>query len=443
MTDQQRWDAMGCSGGRLETPHMDRIAYEGIRFSQCVTTSPVCISARTSMATGRYPHSTGVWQNMEQTLSPDTSTWMQAIRKAGYRTSLFGKTHLHPHKGDLRDREHLMQAYGLDDVDEIGGPRASARVLSHMTAAWDQHGLWAAYQEDFKARFAEKPHVVRPSTLPLEWYADVYVGSRAGAYLKNYDRPQPWFCWVSFGGPHEPWDTPEPYASRYRPEDMPTPAPRPVSRVDRPRGTIDDRFENAPHFDPGDIEAMRADYAGNVTLIDEQIGAILSVIEERGEMDNTIIVLTSDHGEHNGDAGLIYKETFLDGAVRVPLLIRTPDLKHPGIVSEAMTEWFDVGPTLVDLAGGELTYAQDARSLCPVLNNPEATHREESISEYRQECMMMTPDWKIAVNVDKQPYLLFDRRNDPQEKQNLAAEPAYAEVEQRLLKRLLQRTQEE
>ena len=140
MTDQQRWDAMGCSGGWVRTPNLDRIAAEGVRFSNCVTTSPICVSARVSLATGRYPHSTGVWDNAEYTLAPDAPTWMRAIRDLGYRTSLFGKTHLHPHSGDLRDREPLMHAYGLDDVNEIGGPRASANCLSYMTADWEARG---------------------------------------------------------------------------------------------------------------------------------------------------------------------------------------------------------------------------------------------------------------------------------------------------------------
>ncbi len=122
MTDQQRWDAMGCSGGRVRTPNLDRIAAEGVRFSNCVATSPVCIPTRLSLATGLYPHNTGVWNNMQHQMPADAPTWMQAVRDAGYRTSLFGKTHLHPHNGDLRDREGLMNAYGLDDVNEIGGP---------------------------------------------------------------------------------------------------------------------------------------------------------------------------------------------------------------------------------------------------------------------------------------------------------------------------------
>lgn len=79
-----------------------------------------------------------------------------------------------------------------------------------MTAMWEENGLWEAYRVDFKERFDNKPHVVRPSVLPLELYYDVYVGQCAKRYLEEYDRKEPWFCWVSFGGPHEPWDTPEP-----------------------------------------------------------------------------------------------------------------------------------------------------------------------------------------------------------------------------------------
>ena len=112
MTDQQRWDALGCYQDWLQTPNLDLIANQGVRFTNCVTNSPVCIPARLSMATGLYPHNTGVWNNVNHQMDCHIPTWMQAIRSAGYRTSLFGKTHLHPHQGDLRDREDLMSVYG-------------------------------------------------------------------------------------------------------------------------------------------------------------------------------------------------------------------------------------------------------------------------------------------------------------------------------------------
>jgi len=439
MTDQQRWDAMGCSGGWTKTPNLDRIASEGVRFTNCVTTSPVCIPTRLSLATGVYPHNTGVWNNMHHQMSPETPTWMQAVREAGYRTSLFGKTHLHPHSGDLRDREDLMHAYGLDDVNEIGGPRASANVLSHMTALWEAKGLWDAYRADYRERFSTKPHLVRPSVLGLENYADVYVGQQAKQYLQNYNREEPWCCWVSFGGPHEPWDTPEPYASMYNPVDMPPAVPR-TNLGEQPRGHLHQLMQQIhPTFEPGEIGRLRANYAGNVTLIDAQIGELLDTIEARGELENTIIVHTSDHGEMNGDHGLIYKSNFLNGAVRVPLLVRTPDGKNTGSICDSPVEWIDIGPTLVELAGGELQHRQFGKSLCPVLMQPEATHREFAISEIQGEIMLLNREWKIALNANGEAYLLFDVQKDPDELHNLIGSPEVADVETALRLQILER----
>jgi choline-sulfatase len=332
MTDQLRWDALGCTGGWVRTPTIDRLAEEGVRFTKCVTGSPVCVSARVNLATGLYCHNTGVWNNGNYALPADSTTWMQAIRQAGYRTSLFGKAHLYPHGRDLRDKTHLLHAYGLDDVDEIAGPRASATVYSNMTARWEALGLWDGYRKDFADRFSQNPYIARPSPLPLEEYADVYVGRQAAEYLKTYSRSEPWFCWVSFGGPHEPWDAPEPYASQYAPESMPTPIPIPEWRGERPSGGLDWRYEHLPALSPDAVAA-------------------------RGELDYTIIAFTSDHGELNGDHGLIYKSTFLDGAVRVPLLVRTPCTKGDPVAGrccDAPVELADLGPTLAELAGAEL-----------------------------------------------------------------------------------------
>ena len=124
MTDQQRADALDCVTPWMDTPHMDRIAAEGVRFSRCVTNSPICIPARRSMATGHYPHNTGIWRNQETTLDPEAPNWMRAVREAGYRTSLFGKTHLNHAGDDLRERAHLLTAQGIDDVYETVGAAA-------------------------------------------------------------------------------------------------------------------------------------------------------------------------------------------------------------------------------------------------------------------------------------------------------------------------------
>jgi arylsulfatase len=173
MADQMRADALGLVNGWTQTPNLDRLARVGFLLHGVITNSAECIPARFSLALGLYPHQTGVWENGVHTLNPQFPNWMQAVERAGYRTSLFGKTHLHPHEGDLRDRVHLMHAYGLQVVDETTGPHASAHVLSNMTQSWQELGLWERFREDLAERIRSQRHVARPSVLGAEHHYDV------------------------------------------------------------------------------------------------------------------------------------------------------------------------------------------------------------------------------------------------------------------------------
>lgn len=445
MADQFRSDGLGKIGGWAKTPVLDRIANEGVSFTRCITNSPVCVPARVSLATGLYPHNTDVWSHILYDLPEGTKTWMQELQKAGYRTSIFGKTHLHRHRGDLRDREYLMRSYGFEDIHEIGGPRANMTLKSYMTDEWAYKGEWQPYIDDYNKRFADKPYVARASVQSLEDYADVYIARKAKSYLENYQDSRPWFCMLSFGGPHEPWDTPEPYASMYDPARMPPPLARPLLDGRRPKGFLDKKIAEAPSLSEREIAELRANYAGNITLIDSQIGEVLEVLERKGGMDNTVIVFTSDHGEMNGDCGLLYKETFLQSSVSVPLIVRTPGTKsgaNNGCRYDGVVELMDIGPTLVDLAGGAIGHTQFARSLQPVLHNPTLIHREEAVSEIHGETMLQTNEWKMALNRYGEMYLLFDLLNDPDEQFNLVPSPKLEHqvslLKQSLLKRIIQ-----
>jgi arylsulfatase len=428
MCDQLRADALGCTGSWVKTPHIDRVAREGIRFTNCVTNSPVCLPARISMATGHYPHNTGVWDNCPYELPEGTPTWMSAIRDVGYRTSVFGKTALHRGGPDLRKFEYKLKAYGLDDADEIRGPHATVDIVCHMTERWRSLGLLEAFQKDMKERGGKNRTLVRPSALPLSEYYDVYVGQRAKDYLRNYKRQEPWFCWVSFAGPHEPWDTPEPFASMFRPDDMPDPFERPPGRKRGPTGELDRRFAESPRGEIQNAKELRASYAGKVSLIDDQVGQILSEIEARGELDRTMILFTSDHGEMNGDYDLIHKSNFLNPAVRVPFIVSTPQIKgspQAGTTNDNPVEWFDAGPTLAEGAGAKLNYTQFGRSVVPTLRDPKIEHRNFAISELLQEIMYLDRDWKLMLNRDREAYRLFDVQNDPREMEDLVGRPEH------------------
>ena len=422
MCDQLRADALGCTGHWVKTPNVDRIARDGVRFTNCVTNSPVCLPARISLATGRYPHNTGVWDNCPYELPEGTPTWMSAIRDAGYRTSLFGKTALHRGGPDLRKFEYKLHSYGLDDVDEIRGPHATVDVICHMTERWRSLGLLDAFRKDMKERGGKNRTLVRPSSLPLSEYYDVYVGQRAKEYLRNYKRAEPWFCWVSFAGPHEPWDTPEPFASMYRPQDMPDPIPRPPERRRGPKGELDRRFAESPRGEVRNAKELRASYAGKVSLIDDQIGQILNEIDAREEWNHTIVLFTADHGEMNGDYDLIHKSNFLDPAVRVPFILSTPELRkssQAGTVNDTPAEWFDAGPTLAEIAGAQLKYPHFARSVISALQNFRTEHRGFAISELLHEVMYLDRDWKLMLNRKREPYRLFNVKSDPRELNDL------------------------
>jgi choline-sulfatase len=275
--------------------------------------------------------------------------------------------------------------------------------------------------------------------LPLEHHYDVYVGRQAARHLEGLPADGPWFCWLSFGGPHEPWDAPEPYASLYSAADVPPPLPR-LSAHQRVGGLLRRTFDStfySPPLDEDEVRALRANYAGKVTLIDEQIGAVVDVVRRRGELDRTLIVFTSDHGEMNGDQGLLYKANFLDPVIQVPLIVRPPRAPAGGgrelsIVAELM----DVGATLVDYAGGTAQPQSHARSLRPVIEGVAREHRDFAVCEFLGHGAIVDRRFKLEVDAEDRPALLLDRVNDPGEQRNLVDDESYAAVRAELASRL-------
>lgn len=446
MADQFRADAMSCAGGWCRTPNIDRIAAAGVRYTNCVTTSPVCCPARVSLASGLYPHNTGLWTNKGYTMPTEWRTWMAAIRDAGYRTSLFGKTHLHRHgEGceDLRECEDKLHDYGLQDVDEICGPHATIKTRCRMTDLWESKGLYDAHKNDIRRRWG-LGLITEPSSLGKDYHYDTYVGQAAATYLRDYQGDQPWFCWVSFAGPHEPWDAPDEYNQMFDPADMPEPLPRIQDESPRPKGYFDKHCEqyDAMLANPdklglkdGNTKKLRANYAGKVALIDDQIGCLLKILEKRAELENTVIAFTSDHGEMIGDHGLVYKNCFFDGAARIPMLFSTPEMRREGTAGKicpAPTELIDLGPTLAELAGTDLAYEQFGISLKPTFSDPQIFHRDGALCEFMGEVMILTSKWKAAINNEGQVYLLIDLKKDPDEQHNLAGGPEQKNIEDEL-----------
>ncbi len=430
MADQLRRDALGVYGSWAGTPHIDELARSSTIFDRAVTVSPACQPARLSLAMGQYPHNFGLWSNGPGFVPAGAPTWMSAIRDAGYDTSTFGKLHLGRLGKDLRENEDHAVSIGFDTVNEALDPRGCFAKMSHMTQAWADAGLLEAFRDDHADRLANAPLEARPSMLPLDLYYDVYVPSRAIDHIAALPADRPWFCNLSFPGPHEPWDAPEPYASMYAPEDAPTPVPVATDAEPAAPSYLDKMLRGVAHRDRAVIAGLQANYAGSVRLIDDQIGRVLELIRERGEWEHTVIAITSDHGEMNGDHGRVYKGNFYQSAVSVPLIIRIPGVTR-GERSAALVELHDVGPTLAELAAAPLVVEQFAQSLVPSCHDPTAPARAVHISEYKRDYMVSDGRYRLVVNRDAESVVLHDLQQDPGEQHNVLTGHRDVELELR------------
>jgi len=247
-----------------------------------------------------------------------------------YRTTLVGKTHWTPHNGygDLRDNLPLLKALGFDRAREIAGPRALTRLECELTDRWRDAGLLDLYKEDLEDRYRNgRVHCVRSTVLPDALYPDLWLTGIALEELARLPMDQPWLLWVSFPGPHEPFDVPSSWSrQRFIPKPQPRPPSIPAQAVHAPQGSVlDGKLKRWPDGLPQEaVEALRQDYANHLELLDAQVGRLLLELERRDDANRTAISVCSDHGELLGDWGLMLKGCFLEGAIRSLFLHRPP-----------------------------------------------------------------------------------------------------------------------
>ena len=448
MTDQQRADCLGCAGHRqLRTPHLDRIAREGARFSQAITVAPLCMPARASFATALYPHDHGVWTNSGE-LAPEEDTLFQMLQRQGYSTALVGKAHYYEHREgmDLREREGEMHGRGFAYVHEAPGPAGAAITSSYVTDEWSRKGLWNTFKQDLIDRVEQGDWIVRPSPLRVEDHLDTYIGRRAVEFIDAYRASQPLALFVGFAGPHEPWDAPGEYATMYAPGETPPPIPIPAVNESLPPEVRQKRvFRVRPPRALAMIPEIRANYYGKITLIDDQIGAVLGALERRGLLDDTLVVFLADHGEMLGDHGRFRKGTFHESSIRIPLLMRWPARIAAGTVSDALVESIDVVHAILEAAVCPPSSGRAGRSLWPALQRDAAVDWKEQLCEIRHssenQTMLRTRDSKLAVDGEGRVFMLYDLQRDPQEQRNLAGDPAAAHLADDLHARLRTRVE--
>jgi len=440
-SDQHRADVLGAAGHPVVcTPNLDGLAAEGALFENVYCQGPLCMPARMSLLTERYVRDHGVSTNRTAP-APGLPTVVQAIRDAGYHATAIGKMHLYPHLPDVADGLPVMRGYGFQEVDEVGGKLASGRVKSAYTEHLAEHGLLNAYREFVGARnlwrrgSGTAPDALRPAwtvapcPLPAAHYIDTWVGDRAVQWIDTRGDQQPFFLWVGFPGPHDPWDAPAKYVDQYRDADIPLDSTRrPDVPADGPLTWFLEYFlaqSSTQTLTDERIREVRRHYFANVTLIDEAIGRILDALRRRGLDGDTWVVYSTDHGEMLGTHGFLNKMVFYEPSIRVPLIFRPPG-GGPARRFSGMVEHVDLSATLRELAGAGDVRGSAGKSLAGVLTGGPQEDRAVVVSENFGFGMWRTERYKLVVHEQEQlPVQLFDLLEDPDEERNQVDDPGH------------------
>lgn len=353
MTDQQRAGFTRGEGGPDTMPTLDRLFARGSRFSHAYTSAPVCVPARTSLLTGRFPSAHRVRQNSTPEYALYGQDLLDILREAGYALHFSGKPHMHR---------------GPEDFDTYHGP------FFHENGPVER-----AEHEEFDAWLRALDHGVaeEPTPLPVTSQLPHRIVDGALRALDQTPGDKPFFLWLSFPEPHNPYQVPEPYFSMFKEEAVPD-RMADASVI----GTLDWRFrwlhrlveEKRPGADRL-WRRYRANYMGMLRLIDDQIGRLLN--ELGPEVENTLFVFLSDHGDFVGDYGLQRKGAGMPQALmRIPLA-----LTGPGVLQQNRDEpvsIVDLMPTVAERVLGRIPVGAQGRSLDPLLTGEEAPEAEFS-----------------------------------------------------------------
>lgn len=454
MTDQQRADVSKREGFQLDTtPFLDSLATQGTWFDRAYTTMPACLPARVSMLTGRYPSATHARTNHNGQDAFFETDLHEVMRREGYRTALCGKNHSH---------------VGADRMDyhfSLGHHGGSGKNRTDSEIAFDEY--LASLR--MRAGFDPAPHGVevqcpfRAVTAAMHW-------------IDGTSDANPFFLWLSFPEPHNPYQVPEPYFSMFPPETLP-PTTSDRSSLEA-KGFKFQWLRHIGEIAFPDYEEQlpraRSNYLGMLRLIDDQIKRFFDYLDSKGLRDNTIMIFLSDHGDYVGEYGLMRKGAELpEVLIRIPFLavgpgIQASDAPHPAHITTA-----DVMPTICEAMGTDIPQGVQGRSLWPLLTGQEYPEEEfdsayaehgfgglhytadddysayidglnpaigfDELNSWSQSGTMRavrSGDWKLVFDMQEHGQL-YNLAEDPVELNNLFGDPGYADIQSRMLAKLL------
>ncbi|MEE2658904.1 MAG: sulfatase-like hydrolase/transferase [Candidatus Latescibacterota bacterium] len=431
-TDEQRWDTIAALGNpHIHTPHVDKLVAQGVAFTHAFCQSPICTPSRASFLTGMYPSSVHGCCNGNERWADGAPLLTRLLADAGYDCGLAGKLHLAGAHGRIEPRGddgYRVFHWSHDPRDQWPEGHAYAD--------------WLAERGYNLKEFNEKPLDVPPELHQTSWCADMAI-----AFFEDPDRDpaQPWLMSVNPFDPHPPLDPPHSYLKRYDPARLPGAAFRDSDlETHRRLGDIDFGFSDPPPSREK-TRKMQAAYYAMITLIDDHVGRMLKSLEHNGQLDNTIVIFMSDHGDMVGEHGLMHKGCrFYDPLVRVPLVLSWPGRFSQGLVADGLVELIDLAPTLLDLAGVEVPSRVQGRSLLSLLGGESdpGEHREFVRSEFYHALspvnrdhihgtyatMIRTRDHKLCSYHGHDFGELYDLTKDPGEFENLWDVPNCADI---------------
>ncbi|MCQ6560039.1 sulfatase-like hydrolase/transferase [Paenibacillus mendelii] len=413
MCDQLRADVLECYGNSfVQTPNIRRLAESGVCFDRAYSQTPVCVPARHGLIAGVNPFELGLVDN-SLSFEDIRHPLPELIRSQGYATYAVGKMHFHP----------VRKHYGFDRM------LLSEEIASHIQ---DDDYLLYLQENGFgdviepHGKRSEHYYVPQQSELPEEHHSTAWTASRTCELIRN-NRNRPFFIFSSFIKPHPPFDPCVPYDRMYPESAIPMPVRQESEKHpdDYSIWTQNDyKVNGIDNVSDDDIRKMRSYYYGSVTQIDKQIGVILDTLEETGLRDDTLIILTADHGEMLGDHYAFGKRTYYESSTRIPMIVSWPNQIPQGERREHLSMLQDVYATFIQAAGGALPLESSGKDLTAACQDPNIPSRERIIAEYGQgramKFMLRWGDFKYIYHANGERENLFHLGLDPNELHDIA-----------------------
>ena len=413
LSDEHNRKVMGCSGHPMvKTPNIDRLAAAGTRFSDAYCNSPLCVPSRASLATGRYVHQIGAWDNALP-FDGSVPSWHHRLRENGHRVTAIGKLHFRSADDPNGFDEEIMTMHVPGGVgDPMGLVRKNAPphlvTLKMSESAGRGDSSYQQYDDNITAA------------------GEDWLRTRAGKY-----RDKPWALFVSLVAPHFPLIARPEWYNLY-PEDS-IPWPEQYAEDERPThpwiASMRGVYVYDKSFNEERVRKAIAAYFGLVSFLDHNIGRLLAVLDETGLADTTRVLYSSDHGDNVGARGLWGKSNLYEDSAGVPLILRGPDVPR-GVVCPEPVTLVDVFPTVIDCVGLPRKMSDADLPGTSLFDVIRGTKPRRAFSEYHATgaatgaFMIRKGTFKYVYYVDMPPQL-FDLENDPWEKRDLAAEPGY------------------